>query len=89
MSPEPGSVYYVLRPPWARISPTQAFYTLHPEERQWGTGSAAQELAASRAPGSGPAAVPPSRLTYDSRLGWGVNFMTGTPAAARTGKMFG
>mmetsp|Transcript_22296 Transcript_22296/g.38132 ORF Transcript_22296/g.38132 Transcript_22296/m.38132 type:complete len:384 (+) Transcript_22296:193-1344(+) len=97
-TPEGGGVYYVLRPPWVSAPALQTFYTLHPEERHWTTSFAVQELGKTRPlrdltdQEEGALIAPhpsdgPSVLRYDSRLDWGVNFMTGTPASASLGKV--
>ncbi|KAF5830403.1 hypothetical protein DUNSADRAFT_14647 [Dunaliella salina] len=90
--PEDGHVYYVVRPPWVSTDKLQAFFTLFPEEQHWETSHAVQELERSRpfkdedeSTMDTPRNKLPTPLSYASRLNWGRNFYTGSPASKRLG----
>mmetsp|Transcript_24206 Transcript_24206/g.52899 ORF Transcript_24206/g.52899 Transcript_24206/m.52899 type:complete len:391 (+) Transcript_24206:390-1562(+) len=93
-TPDDGFVYFVMRPPWVRADRVQAFFALFPEERDWRTTQAAQDLQRTRPAREAeeedaayPASTAASALSYTSRLDWGVNFLTKTPSAANLSKM--
>mmetsp|Transcript_20823 Transcript_20823/g.58033 ORF Transcript_20823/g.58033 Transcript_20823/m.58033 type:complete len:390 (-) Transcript_20823:78-1247(-) len=90
--PEDGNVYYVVRPPWVSIDKLQAFFTLFPEEQHWKTSHAVQELEHSKplkdedeSTMDTPRNKLPTPLSYASRLNWGKNFYTASPASERLG----
>ncbi|KAL6762689.1 hypothetical protein V8C86DRAFT_2513496 [Haematococcus lacustris] len=94
--PDDGGVYYVLRPPWVKPDRLESFFTASPGEQHWSTCHAVQELNRESAGSRGQGDRSPARrgsdmadtaLSHTSRLDWGRNFLTGTPAAAVLGKV--
>eukprot|EP00798_Chlamydomonas_sp_ICE-L_P026089 gene26089-11797_t len=90
VAPGDGNIYYVVRPPWVRSDKLTAFFSLFPLTTAGVL--EVQRTQASKDPMDEkypPNSMASSALRFDSRLEWGVNFMTGTPAPASQAKMFG
>ena len=49
-TPGDGYIYFVVRPPWVRPDRINSFFTIHPEERDWHTSHAVQEIMVGRRP---------------------------------------
>ncbi|GAX73359.1 hypothetical protein CEUSTIGMA_g812.t1 [Chlamydomonas eustigma] len=88
-APGDGSAYFVMRPPWVRPDRISSYYTLFPEEMNWRTTSGVLDVQ--RTQGYKVNLDELSERTCDlarvSRLDWGVNFVTGTAAPAKLGRM--
>lgn len=90
-TPGDGSMYFVFRPPWVKPDRIATYYALFPEEKNWQTTAAVQDLDRTRSPkkeSDFPAhQAATSALSYSTRLNWGTNFLTGTASSAVLGKM--